>query len=578
VSVYFVDPVGGSNSNAGTSAALPFATIAKAIGGSGVATSGDTVYLAPGVYRENVTIGISPVSTVTVIGDVLKGQAWGATILPGPVRWTSWTTSDFVTTGASSAALTASGKHFFTFIDIWFQSAGTTVNPTGGCHDWTFRRCLIQGHPTAQGPLQYTGSAGVSANLTLDCCVVAGGQGAGNHVLITMPLHTADYDANITCTNVLFAGMGRCTQLNLATSASGSGKPRVVTITNCTTLGSDAGITVSSSYKVDGSIKIYSCLFGYTANFAIDGGASGIVTEDYNQFASTTTNLVAGVNSDRSTVVPQQIEYGQSALWGFAPRPFTAPLPPAALQIGYGADGTQTTATDLLQRPRPAGGGSSAFTADVSGTATAGAGSTLTDGGASWTTNEHRGKLIKLTSGTGSGQNRRVASNTGTVATTDRAWSTNPDNTSGYSIKQAGPEKAVGAYEYHDSPILGAAANADGGTGGVLTFNGPGDQDLQIPVDASSTTISVKVKWDSNHADTNKPRAILLAAPEIGITATEDATLGWRESKTATGTAGSAYETLTFTAITPSAKGIVYLRLQSRAAKGSGLCHFDTVT
>jgi hypothetical protein len=361
-------------------------------------------------------------------------------------------------------------------------------------------------------------------------------------------------------------------------SGSGAGKPRAVTIVNCTFLPSDGGIVVNSSWKVDGSVRIYGCLFhGGTAGFAIDGGAVGIVTEDYNIFGQITSALTAGANSDRSNVCPQNLDWGQSALWGFAPKPYMAPLGPSGLQLGYGSDGTYTTSTDMLGRPRPSGGGSSDLTADVSGTASAGGSNTLTDGSAAWTTNEHRGKLIKILSGTGAGQNRRVASNTATVATTERNWTTNPASGSGYSITHPGIEKSVGAYERHDAAFKSAAADADGAAGTAILFVGPSDQDLFVPVDAASTTISVKTKWDSNHGDTNKPRAILLASPEIGIAASEDATLGWKESKTATGSAGSGFETLTFSAITPTAKGAVKLRLQSRAAKGYGKCWFDTV-
>ncbi len=69
------------------------------------------------------------------------------------------------------------------------------------------------------------------------------------------------------------------------------------------------------------------------------------------------------------------------------------------------------------------------------GTATAGAASTLTDGGQAWTTNEYSGLIIQITGGTGAGQSRTIASNTGTVITVSTAWTTNPDNTSQYSIE-----------------------------------------------------------------------------------------------------------------------------------------------
>jgi hypothetical protein len=73
-------------------------------------------------------------------------------------------------------------------------------------------------------------------------------------------------------------------------------------------------------------------------------------------------------------------------------------------------------------------------TALDSGTASAGADTTLTDGGKSWTVNAYTNKVLKLTGGTGSGQVRNVSSNTSTVLTVDTEWETNPDNTSTYQI------------------------------------------------------------------------------------------------------------------------------------------------
>ena len=76
-------------------------------------------------------------------------------------------------------------------------------------------------------------------------------------------------------------------------------------------------------------------------------------------------------------------------------------------------------------------------TALDSGTATAGAASTLTDGGKSWTVNGYANQVVYITGGTGAGQLRNITSNTGTVLTVSDAWGTNPDNTSTYQILDA---------------------------------------------------------------------------------------------------------------------------------------------
>jgi len=67
-----------------------------------------------------------------------------------------------------------------------------------------------------------------------------------------------------------------------------------------------------------------------------------------------------------------------------------------------------------------------------SGTATAGAASTLTDSGAAFgtLTNYH----VRITGGTGSGQWRRISSNTATVLTITPNWETNPSTDSTYQV------------------------------------------------------------------------------------------------------------------------------------------------
>lgn len=71
----------------------------------------------------------------------------------------------------------------------------------------------------------------------------------------------------------------------------------------------------------------------------------------------------------------------------------------------------------------------------ASGTATAGGASTLTNGAKAWSTNMWANYQIRITAGTGKGQIRLIASNTGTVITVSAAWTVNPDATSVYSIE-----------------------------------------------------------------------------------------------------------------------------------------------
>jgi len=116
----------------------------------------------------------------------------------------------------------------------------------------------------------------------------------------------------------------------------------------------------------------------------------------------------------------------------------------AEYEIVYG-NPDATTATTLSTRT----GTGATYAADdlegTSGTATSGGGSTMTDSGAAWETNRWRYGYIYITGGTGSGQRRRIASNTGTAITVDRAWTTNPAAASTYVIWMTGVSVNGGA-------------------------------------------------------------------------------------------------------------------------------------
>jgi len=90
------------------------------------------------------------------------------------------------------------------------------------------------------------------------------------------------------------------------------------------------------------------------------------------------------------------------------------------------------TDSKLIATPSWVGSDYEAF---ATGTATAGAATTLTNSAKTWTTNQWTNYQVRIVSGTGAGQIRTIASNTGTVLTVSASWSTNPDATSVYSIE-----------------------------------------------------------------------------------------------------------------------------------------------
>lgn len=75
------------------------------------------------------------------------------------------------------------------------------------------------------------------------------------------------------------------------------------------------------------------------------------------------------------------------------------------------------------------------FKSFASGTASSATSTTLVNSAKAWATNQWANSQVRITAGTGAGQIRTVASNTGTALTVGAAWTVTPDATSQYSIE-----------------------------------------------------------------------------------------------------------------------------------------------
>lgn len=92
-------------------------------------------------------------------------------------------------------------------------------------------------------------------------------------------------------------------------------------------------------------------------------------------------------------------------------------------------------------------------------------------------------------------------------------------------------------------------------------FTGAGYHDFWVPVDASSTTISVYAQYDSNYVG-SKPKLEVFNIPGVAD-----------QSDTVTGSANT-WEQLSVT-FTPTAAGVVRVRISSQDASTNGKCFFD---
>jgi len=121
--------------------------------------------------------------------------------------------------------------------------------------------------------------------------------------------------------------------------------------------------------------------------------------------------------------------------------------------------------------------------------------------------------------------------------------------------------KGIGAYERGNTFAKETGTVRTGSN--AISITGPGYQDFQLPVAASSTTVTVYVRWDATYAGT-KPKMQVLNGTEAGVA---DATA------TATGSSG-AWEQLSLN-FTPTSAGIVTIRLLSSDTNGGGKMFAD---
>lgn len=180
MATYYVQPNGSdANSGTGPSNGSAWLTVQKALGATG-ASSGDTVYIAPGTYREAITFAGSWTSTVNIIGD--KRATQFNNISPGIVRITGLA-SDSLNVSTSLGGFTTNGKSYVSFDSIWFEHSVTIGSSSSYVQ---FTRCLFspsfQPTPGQSGALITLNTAGQNFNL-FDKCHISGSisvAGSGN--------------------------------------------------------------------------------------------------------------------------------------------------------------------------------------------------------------------------------------------------------------------------------------------------------------------------------------------------------------------------------------------------------------
>jgi hypothetical protein len=253
--------------------------VQKALGATGV-TSGDTVYIAPGTYRETVTVGGTYASNVNIIGDRTASQFSG--INAGYIRITGLV-SDALNISTYLGNFVLNGKSYLTFDSIWFEGVVVFSPNTTNVN---FIRCQITmatNAPNGGNSIQIDTTG--QSNILIDKCFIQGGisvTGSGNTT-------TTRFNASFWQSANNGSGGIECTN---------SGSPRI-TMSNLTVFGA-SGQQIFRGYSPPANtLFVYNCLIvpDY-ASPTFGCGAANCIIEDANVgYITRGGGVAAGANS-----------------------------------------------------------------------------------------------------------------------------------------------------------------------------------------------------------------------------------------------------------------------------------------
>jgi hypothetical protein len=325
MATYYVKPAaqGGNNSLAGTSPATAWATVAYALTSSSGFASGDTLYVAPGVYTDTISVTMAnPTVETNIIGDPTASQFSGFTA--APVVITNYNAS-LSGSGYTGNIITATTKNFLHFQNIKFAIDNNRLIFTT-CTNLKLTKCSFIARHANNDIITLTSPASTAVNLTVTKCVFLG----GNNSLNITGQSVAD---SSTVIDSIF--------INPANTSMFLNNVQMA-VYNSIITGASYGVLQQPGSLTFPTTVRNSLLFGNSVDLQCVTVNNAIV-ENYNRLLSPTPRANVANNSTSSSVGDIGIDFFESLLWGQNNlQPFTsyASSPNASFGNATGAPAT----------------------------------------------------------------------------------------------------------------------------------------------------------------------------------------------------------------------------------------------
>lgn len=285
MAIYYVRP-DGNNTNVGTGPATnqAWATIQKALGATGIG-SGDTLYIAPGLYGEQVTIGGTYSTTTNIIGDPTASQFSG--VSAGRVQIGAFNNLNNAPL-YTGATISGTSKNNLVFTSIEFLLSAGGISNAGiyfaTSQNNTFNKCVFQDCARSAHLLSFAPGSSNALNFTFRDCVFLGS--VSNTISYIFTFYGGGNNTDTTSfTNCAFIGHHTAIYAD----------SMKLSVMNCTFWNQTSGISHSGANP----LTVTNTLFFGCGTGAVFGSG----TQTYNRFIACSTNFIGAATSATTRVV-----------------------------------------------------------------------------------------------------------------------------------------------------------------------------------------------------------------------------------------------------------------------------------